>query len=338
MYENLIFKEPFIIAEIGGNHEGNLNYAKKLLVDAASAGANAVKFQTYFPDKIVSKIENKERHAHFQKFVLSIEDYIELASLAKKNNILFMSSIWDIETLRELNPYIEIHKIGSGDLTNYPLIKAIIQTGKPFIFSTAMAQMSEIQETVEFINSIDSTYITLNKLSILQCVAMYGEPKNTYANLNVIKELRDSFPGIIIGYSDHTEGHYAANIAVALGANILELHFTDDKTREFRDHQISITKDELILLKANIAQTLSLLGAHSKAPVTEIETPSRIWEFRRACYLKVDCQKGDVMSIDNLTTLRPCSGIDARRYSDLIGKKLLVDKLAFHQLSWDDFE
>tara|TARA_B100000780_G_C21072831_1_gene431775 strand:+ start:192 stop:1208 length:1017 start_codon:yes stop_codon:yes gene_type:complete len=336
MYKNLKFKEPFIIAEIGGNHEGDINYAKKLLIDAAKSGANAVKFQSYFPDKIVSKIENKERHEHFAKFVLSIDQYVELAKLAEQNNILFMSSIWDEDTLKELNPYIDIHKIGSGDLTNYPLIKAIIKTKKPFIFSTAMANMDEINDTVNYINKLDPDYITSGKLAILQCVAMYGKPKNEYANLNVIRELEDKFPGIIIGYSDHTEGNYAANIAVALGARILEIHFTDDKTRKFRDHQLSVTKDELVELKKNIHKTISLLGSRSKTPVKDIESSERIWEFRRACFLKVDCKKGDTITYDNLTTLRPCAGIDAREYDSLIGKKLLVDKSAFHALSWDD--
>lgn len=337
MYKNLKFKEPFIIAEIGGNHEGDISYAKKLLIDAAKSGANAVKFQSYFPDKIVSKIENEDRHKHFSKFVLPINQYIELAKLAEENNTLFMTSIWDVDTLAKLNPYIGIHKIGSGDLTNYPLIREIIKTKKPFIFSTAMASMDEIVNTVNFINTLDEKYISQGKLAILQCVAMYGQPKDEYANLNVIRELEKKFPGIIIGYSDHTEGNYAANIAVALGAKILELHFTDDKSRQFRDHQLSITKDELVELKKNIDKTSTLLGSKEKKPVKDIETPERIWEFRRACYLKVDCSKGDTITIDNLTTLRPCSGIDAREYDSLIGKKLLVDKLAFHALSWEDF-
>ena len=123
-----------------------------------------------------------------------------------------------------------------------------------------------------------------------------------------------------------------------MGATILELHFTDDKSREFRDHQLSITKDELIELKLNIEKTISLLGSRNKIPVKGIESPERIWEFRRACFLKVDCKKGDILTYNNLTTLRPCSGIDAREYDSLIGKKLLIDKSAFHALSWDDIE
>lgn len=338
MIKNLKFNDPFIIAEIGGNHEGNFEYAKKLLLDAADAGADAVKFQTYFAEKIVSKVENEERFKHFSKFELPIEKYIELAHLAKENDIIFMTSIWDEDSLNELDKYISIHKIGSGDLTNYPLIRAILQTGKPLIISVAMANMQEISETIDFINTISPNHIKDGKLGVLQCVAMYGNPIDEFANLNVINELKKQFPGTIIGYSDHTKGNFAANIAVALGSKILEIHFTDDKDREFRDHQLSITNPELKELKVNIKKTIMLIGGGPKIPVKDIETPERIWEFRRACYLKKDCKKGESISTENLITLRPCKGIDAREYDDIIGKKLVTDKKAFHALSWDDFE
>lgn len=335
---DLNFKEPFIIAEIGGNHEGSLDYAKKLLIDAAQAGANAVKFQTYFPDKIVSKVEDPNRHKHFSKFSLNIEDYFVLSELAIKNDVMFMSSIWDSGSLSYLNDLIDIHKIGSGDLTNYPLIEEILLTNKPLIISTAMATMKEIEETVNFIGNTNHQYSESNRLAILQCVAMYGGPENKYANLKTIPTLVERFPKHTIGYSDHTLGNNAANIAVALGAKILEIHFTDDKSRDFRDHHISITADELIELRENISNTLSLMGSSEKHPVVEIETQERITEFRRGCYFNRDCIAGDIANTENLTTLRPNKGIDAREYSQVLGKKLLVDKKAFESISWADFE
>lgn len=335
---NLDFKEPFIIAEIGGNHEGDLDYAKNLLVQAAAGGADAVKFQTYFPDKIVSKVEDPDRHKHFSKFSLSIDNYFELAELAKENEVMFMSSIWDLESLQALDGLISIHKIGSGDLTNYPLIKKIISTGKPLIISTAMSTMKEVEDTVNFIENTQPKYCDSSKLAILQCVAMYGEPKDQYANLSVIHSLLQKFPRHIIGYSDHTVGNFAANVAVALGAKILEVHFTDDKSREFRDHHISVTKDELSDLKQNILKTNTLRGESKKYPVKEIETSDRIFEFRRSCYLKLDCKSGDLITENNLTTLRPNKGIDSRDYFKLLGKKLLVDKKAFEAIYWDDLE
>jgi N,N'-diacetyllegionaminate synthase len=334
----LKFDKPFIIAEIGGNHEGNIDYAKKLLIDAAKSGADAVKFQTYFPEKIVSKVEDPNRYEHFSKFSLPIENYFELAKLAKQHGVMFMSSIWDHDSLNELNPLIDIHKVGSGDITNYPLIKSLLLTGKPLIISVAMAKMSEIKEVVEYISSVDPTYLSDNKLAILQCVAMYGDPKDCFANLNVIKSLKSEFQNVTIGYSDHTVGNFAANIAVALGAEIIEIHFTDDKSRDFRDHHISINAKELADLQENISRTITLLGSSKKYPVNEIETSERIREFRRGCYLKNDLKKGDIISSENLTTLRPCKGIDARDFEKIIGSKLLKDKKAFVSLSWSDFE
>jgi len=335
---NFNFKNPFIIAEIGGNHEGSLDYAKDLLIKAAEGGADAVKFQTYFPDKIVSKVEDPDRHKHFSKFSLSIDSYFELAELAKENKVMFMSSIWDSESLNALDGIISIHKIGSGDLTNYPLIKEIISTGKPLIISTAMSSMKEVEETVNFIENTQPEYRDSNKLAILQCVAMYGEPEDQYANLSVISSLRQKFSNHAIGYSDHTIGNYAANIAVALGAKILEVHFTDDKSRDFRDHHISVTKEELLNLKQNVLKTHTLLGSSKKDPVLEIETSDRIFEFRRSCYLKYDCKLGDIITEDNLTTLRPNKGIDSRDYFKLLGKKLVVNKKAFEAIFWDDLE
>ena len=340
IFVNLTMKinKPFIIAEIGGNHEGSIKYAKKLLIDAARAGADAVKFQTYFPEKIVSRVEDYDRYKHFSKFSLPIENYFELANLAKENNVLFMSSIWDAESLKSLNSLIKIHKIGSGDLTNIPLIKKILDTKKPLIISTAMASLKEIQETVSCIYEYDNLYRDPNMLAILQCVAMYGNPKDEYANLLCIPELKNTFPYATIGYSDHTIGNYAANLSFALGAEILEVHFTDNKDQEFRDHHISVTAPELQSLRENINKTLSMLGSAKKEPIKDIETPERIIEFRRACYLKKDLAKGEIISSDILTTLRPCKGIDAKDYEKLIGKKLRVDKKAFSSIFWNEIE
>src|SRR6056297_2028293 len=139
---------PFVIAEIGGNHEGNLDYAFKLLDDAAEAGADAVKFQTYTPDRIVSKIESPERHKHFGRFALPMDNYVALAERCRERNVMFMSSLWDTESIDALDRYIAMHKVGSGDLTNYPLLKRFATTNKPLCIATAMSTLSEVVETV----------------------------------------------------------------------------------------------------------------------------------------------------------------------------------------------
>ena len=257
-------QKTFVIAEIGGNHEGSIEYAKKLLHSAARTGVDAVKFQSYSADGMVSRIEDPQRHKHFGRFSLPVQDYIELSDLATELGVRFMSSVWDSYYLKALDPYIEIHKIGSGDLTNYPLIKEIVQLNKPLIISTAMATMEEVQETINFIDQISPNFIKTGNLAVLQCVAMYGDPNDHYAHLNVIKSYIENFPEITVGYSDHTLGSHACNIAVSLGAKILEVHFTDDKNREFRDHHISVDESELKELIISISRTEKMMGVYQK--------------------------------------------------------------------------
>lgn len=333
-----IFDRTFIIAEIGGNHEGDFNYAKKLLFDAAESGADAVKFQTYKPEKIVNKVVDLDRYNHFSNFSLNDDQFVELAKISKDKKIIFMSSVWDKDSLELLDPYIEVHKIGSGDMTNYPLIKEIVKKGKPTIISTAMSTLEEISAAVNFILSIDSNILNENRLGIMQCVAMYGEPLDKYANLNVINTLKHEFPNAIIGYSDHTLGTHACNVAVGMGAKMLEIHFTDDKNRHFRDHHLSVTKDELKMLIEDIRKTENMLGSSLKKPVSDIETVSRIKEFRRACYLNKDLNKGNIITEEDLITLRPNVGIDATEYFKILGKRLERKVSKGEPLDWNYFE
>jgi N-acetylneuraminate synthase/N,N'-diacetyllegionaminate synthase len=331
-------EDTFVIAEIGGNHEGSLDYAKRLLEQAAEAGADAVKFQSYSADGMVSSLEDPDRHKHFKKFSLQVSEYIELSNLASELGVIFMSSVWDSYYLTALNEYVPIHKIGSGDLTNYPLIKEIIKCNKPLIISTAMADISEVKQTISFINSVSPTFINKGNLCVMQCVAMYGAPSDSFANLNVLTTNNTEFPGVVIGYSDHTVGFHAANIAVGLGARIIEVHFTDDKTREFRDHHISIDAGEMKRLVSDIKRTEKMLGNKNKTPVRGVETDERITEFRRACYFTKNMYVGDIISEDNMTTLRPNKGVDARRYFELLGKKVIKDIAAGQSFSEEDVE
>ncbi|MBI2547968.1 N-acetylneuraminate synthase family protein [Candidatus Woesearchaeota archaeon] len=330
--------EPFIIAEIGGNHEGNFSYAKKLLSDVVKSGADAVKFQIYTADKIVNKIEGAERNKHFKKFSLSTEQFIELAHSAKKNNILFMASLWDEESIETFNPYLSIHKVGSGDMTNYPLLELLAKKDKPLIISTAMATLAEIKDMVRFLDSINPRLRKEKKLALLHCVATYGDPKDEYAQLLAIKKMQEEFKDIAIGYSDHTGGIYACELAIAMGCKIIEKHFTDDKKREFRDHHISADLEDMRTLLEKKKKIYALLGTCEKQPVAAIETSERIKEFRRAVYLKKDAPAGTLLTKEMLTTLRPNRGIDARDFYKLLGKKLVVKKKAFESISWKDVQ
>lgn len=332
-------QRPFIIAEIGGNHEGNLDYAKKLLGDAVAAGADAVKFQTYTPDRIVSKVESPERHKHFGRFALTLEQYVELAELCRRNGVQFMSSIWDLESIRELDPYIEVHKVGSGDLTNYRLLKPLAEIGKPLCIATAMSHLREVISAVEFIRSVNPDLVREGRLCVLHCVAMYGNPLDEFANLRAIETLRAELPPeVSVGYSDHTMGNVASKIAVCMGAKVIETHFTDDNAREFRDHHFADTRESLADLIDFCKRRQRMLGDGRRVPVARVETDKRIWEFRRAVYFSRDMKAGDIATAENLTTLRPNEGIPAERYFDVLGQELVRDKRAFERLSWGDFK
>ena len=336
---NLNFnKKTFIIAEIGGTHEGNFEYAKKLLLSAGKSGVDAVKFQMYTADKLVSKVEGAERNKHFKKFQLTDNQWLKLIELAKKNKILFMASVWDIDIINKFDRYLEIYKIGSGDLTAYPILEVVAKKNKPIILSTAMATLKEIKETVNFLKKINPNLIKERKLALLHCVAMYGEPKDEYTNLLSIKKLQNEFPNLPVGYSDHTKGIYAAQLAIAMGAKIIEKHFTDDKTKEFRDHHISADLQEMKELVKKARQTEILLGEYKKQPILPIEDKQRIKEFRKAVYFKKDMQKASVIEKDDLIALRPNTGIDARDFYKILGKKLNVSKKKHQRLNYKDFE
>lgn len=330
---------PFVIAEIGGNHEGNPQVAHDLVRKAVAGGAHAVKFQAYSPDRIVNPVLSPERHGHFAKFALAPDEYLELARFTRSLGARFMASLWDSEYLELLDPLIEVHKIGSGDLTNFPLVKALAQRGKPLCIATAMSTLSEIKELIAFVDDVNPRLRASGALCVMHCVATYGEPLDRYANLRAIETLRRGLPDdVVIGYSDHTVGLVAVEAAVCVGAQVIELHFTDDTTKSFRDHQFSKTREMLMQFVEFCARREAMLGSGTKEPIADIETPARIREFRRAVYFLRDMVSGAVADETNLTTLRPCEGIDAREYFSVLGRRLKRQKSAHEPLSWSDFE
>jgi len=329
--------DVFLIAEIGGNHEGDFEYAKTLTMLAIESGVDAVKLQVYTGDTLVSKIEDPERNRHFKKFELTQNQYIELAKICIRSGLIFIASVWNDDALNWLDEYISVHKIGSGDLTAYPLIKDIVNRNKPIILSTGLANIDEVLATVQFIKNIDESYISDNKLALLQCTSMYPIPEDD-ANLNVMKLLHDK-TGLTVGYSDHTEGAFAVEMAVAMGAQIIEIHFTDDRAgKTFRDHKVSFTKSEIIELRNKIQRIKMLQGNYKKEPAkSEIES-GHITSFRRAVYPKKDIKQGELLSESNLTILRPNHGIDAREFFKLIGKRAKTDLIKHQKLDISEIE
>jgi len=337
---NKIFKGkfgPLLIAEIGGNHEGNFEYAEKLTQLAIDTQVDFVKFQIYYGDTLVSPRESPERNKHFKNFELSKEQHLRLASMVRDAGIGYTASVWDFSSIDWIDPYMNIYKIGSGDLTAYPLIRKIAQTGKPMILSTGLSTEDEVMKTVEYIRTINPEYNKPEKLAILQCTSMYPIADGD-AHLNVMNRLRE-LTGATVGYSDHTEGIDALTYATAMGAEVLEFHFTDNRSDKiFRDHKISLMPHEVQELIENIKRIKKFQGDFIKKPLQiEMDNGYDV-SFRRAVYPLRDIDKGETLTPDNLTILRPNHGIDAREYDLLIGKRLKVSIKKHKKLSWSFIE
>lgn len=323
---------PLMIAEIGGNHEGDFAYAKRLTELAIEANVDYIKFQLYSGDTLVSPVENPVRNQHFKKFELDKEFYIELAEMCLKAGIGFMASVWNPDYFEWIDKYMKIYKIGSGDMTAYPILKATAELGKPIILSTGLSSAKEVDDAIKFIQSCDTRYKDSEYLSVLQCTSMYPISPE-FAHLSVMQEIKTKH-NLPVGYSDHTEGMYALEIAVAMGAQILEFHFTDSREgKEFRDHKVSLTRDEVLVLNEKIKLINQLKGSKEKAP--QSVEGDHVKTFRRAIYPATDLKAGTVLTPDNLVYLRPNFGIDARDFEKVIGRTLTADVKAFEKLNWN---
>jgi len=324
-----------LIAEIGGNHEGDFEYACHLTELACNAGADVVKFQVYTGESLVSIVEAPVRAKHFNRFALNQDQYIQLADLCIKNGVRFNASVWDVNAFSYLDEYLDFYKIGSGDLTAYPILKDIAARGKPIIMSTGLSTLDEVVDAVNFLVACNPVYKRHDMLSLLQCTSMYPIPDNE-ANISVMSKLKSEL-GYCVGYSDHTVGVTALEVAVAAGAQVLEFHFTDEREgKEFRDHQVSLMPKELSELSKKIIKIKELLGDGQKSPTpSEIEN-DHIRTFRRSVYLATDLKAGDEISEDKLVSLRPNNGIDARMFENILGKKLAKDIRAFEAFNEDD--
>jgi N,N'-diacetyllegionaminate synthase len=322
---------PLLIAEIGGNHEGDFNYALRLLDLGLKSDADVIKFQVYTGDTLVSRVEGLARNQHFKKFELTIQQYVELASRVEAGGKIFMASVWDLEMIDALDSHMPIYKIGSGDLTAYPLLREFARRGKPMVVSTGLATANEVAASVEFIRATNSIYRSPALLAVLQCTSMYPiQPSD--ANLAVMGDLKSRL-ATTVGYSDHTVGIRALEIAYAMGAEVLEFHFTDAREgKTFRDHQISLTAPEVHQLQGRLREIDELRGIGIKRPLP-VEC-DHVVSFRRAVYPRVALAEGTVLTADNLMVLRPNIGIDARDFDKVVGRRLLCAVEAHQKLEW----
>jgi N-acetylneuraminate synthase len=335
--QNLI--RPYIIAEAGVNHEGNIDLAKRLIDDAKEGGANAIKFQTYKAETLASKDSppywdtskesTQSQYELFRKYDKFWKNEFELLKkYCDEADIEFISTPFDIESAKFLNDLMDVFKISSSDITNKPFIEYICQFGKPIILSTGASYLYEIQEAVSWIDKYK------NPLALLHCVLNYPTLDEN-ANLSMILGLKKAFPDKIIGYSDHTlpKDMKTLEIATMLGAVIIEKHFTFDKSLQGNDHYHAMDKDDLKYFNKKLDRIFSLLGRFEKTSL-DVEILARK-NARRSLVAKRDIPKGKIIEAEDLTFKRPASGISPKFIDDVIGKRALVDIKEDEILLWN---
>jgi N,N'-diacetyllegionaminate synthase len=313
--------EVLVIAEIGNNHEGNLEQAIKLVRAVATTGAQIVKFQTFITELYVSP-ENPQRFNQLKGYELSQRDFREIARIAKEEGLIFMSTPFDLESARFLNELVPAFKIGSGENTFYPLLELCASFAKPIIFSTGCADLQIIEKAINIIANTQEKLNATSEIGILHCVTSYPAAIED-CNLLSIVELQKHYANHTIGYSDHSLGNLAAMAAVTLGAEIIEKHFTIDKNySNFHDHKISATPDELANLVSTIKELKILLGEQGKKPrECELKIEDKI---RRAICVNKDLKQGTVLQSSDICWTRPLAcGLPPGSEDLVIGKKLI---------------
>ncbi len=309
-----------IIAEIGGNHEGNFKKAKKLAQQALDAGADYVKFQIYSAQSIVNQKIDPKRFDHFKKLELTKKQFSQLHKFCNKvRKGSFLASHWDINSFSWYNNLVDVHKVGSGDLTNFPMLELMAKTKKPIIISTGVSNLGLIKKSLDFIYRISPSYKKNKKIAILQCTALYPS-KFSDVNLKVIKTLKNKFK-LTTGFSDHTIGSIASETAFTLGAEIIEKHFTNSKNNKlFRDHQLSFNKGDLKRFISNLNKINKLLGKHNKEYSEKELKNNYHFLIRRGVYAKKKIFAGEKITKENIETLRPKINTCASQVENIIGK------------------
>jgi N-acetylneuraminate synthase/N,N'-diacetyllegionaminate synthase len=306
-----------IIAEIGNNHEGSYALAEEMIGLAAASGAGAVKFQTIVPERLVS-VQQTERIKQLKRFQLSYDEFGMLAEVAKKEEIIFLSTPFDIDSALFLNDLVPAFKIASGDNDFFPLIEVIANTGKPIIMSTGLMDFNEIKNSALFIRKIWKENRINQDLALLHCLSSYPTPLES-ANLLAIRELRTVSD--TVGYSDHTLGIEASVLSVAMGARIIEKHFTiDNNYSDFHDHQFSADPTDFKEMVDGIHSVEKMLGEAIKIP-NDSELKNKI-NIRRSIVAKHYLEAGHEISPNDISWVRPGIGMRPGEEKILFGKVL----------------
>ena len=317
-------KHVLIIAEAGVNHNGSMEMAKQLIDAAAIAGVDYVKFQTFKAEKLVTKdakqaeyqqrnAADESQYAMLKKLELSEEQHEELIAYCKEKGVKFLSTAFDMESVEYLHSLkLGLWKIPSGEITNYPYLKAIAQYGEPVILSTGMCEMKDVQNAVDVLCKHG---LKKEQITVLHCNTEYPTPMQD-VNLKAMPEIKDAI-GVKVGYSDHTQGIEVPIAAVALGAEVIEKHFTLDRTLPGPDHKASLEPNELKAMVDAIRNIEQALGDGQKH-VSESERKNMAIA-RKSIVAARDIKQGEKLTEDNLCVKRPGNGISPMRWEEVIG-------------------
>jgi N,N'-diacetyllegionaminate synthase len=328
---SLKFNKVFIIAEAGVNHNGSIELAKKMVDAAKESCVDAVKFQTFKAERVVSKKAEKaqyqkdatnESESQFEmlrKLELDVKAHKELIAYCEKKSIMFLSTPFDhdsIDLLHDLG--LEIFKIPSGEITNLPYLRHIGSLGKKVVLSTGMSNLKEVGDAL---NILINAGTSKDNITVLHANTMYPTPIED-VNLNAMSTIQKEF-GVSIGYSDHTLGIEVDIAAVAMGASVIEKHFTLNKKMDGPDHKASLEPNELKSMVLAIRNIEKALGSFEKKP-----SPSESINIdiaRKSIVSKQDIKKGEALSEENITTKRPGNGISPMEWDSVIGKNANKD-------------
>lgn len=330
----------FIIAEIGVNHNGSLELAKKLVNAAKNAGADAVKFQSFKTEKIVSLNTKKANYQHrsqentqyemLKNLELSFDEFRKLKLYCDEKNIEFIITPYDNDSIEFFdNIGVEKFKIASADLINKELVENVAKTGKSIILSLGMANLGEIERTVEFINRLGN-----DNLILMHCTTAYPTPYDQ-VNMNFVHTLKDAF-GLPVGYSDHTLGTEIPIMAASFGAKYIEKHFTLDKKMSGPDHFASSEPAEFRDMVKSIRHIENAFGDGKK--VMTDEEKNNVSFMRRSIHASRNISKGHIIEKDDFKIIRPFEGINPWFLDKIIGRKIKYDIKENDPIKWQDLD
>lgn len=318
----------YIIAEAGVNHNGSFKLACKLVDEAKKAGADCIKFQTFQAKNLVSRNAQKAEYQKdttgegtqadlLKRLELTYDEFLALKAYCDKVKICFLSTPFDFESIDFLNTIdMPFWKIPSGEITNYPYLLALARTRKPVVMSTGMCQISEIEAAINILRKNGTRTIKL-----LHCNTEYPTPFED-VNLKAMQTMRDVF-GLEVGYSDHTKGIEIPIAAVAMGATIIEKHFTLNCNMKGPDHKASLEPCELAAMVSSIRHIEKAIGTGNKIP--SYSETKNIAIARKSIVAKVNIKVGDEFTTDNITVKRPGTGISPMRWNEILGTKAIRD-------------